>query len=443
MFGPLSGGPAVDREVDDAAWLRALLDVERALAAAQEKAGLVPAEAARAIAECATPDRFDLADLGRRAARSASPVVPLVQDLTALVPQPAAAFVHLGATSQDVLDTAASLVARRALVHVLGDLAAAADSCAAAARAHRDTVMVGRTMLQHAVPTTYGLKCAGWLVALDEAHAGLVAAGDRLAVQLGGAAGTLAPLGEAGIDVAGRLASLLGLDEPVLPWHTNRVRVGELAGALGVAVGVLGKIALDVLLLAQPEVGEVAEAAEEGRGGSSAMPHKRNPVRAVLVSAATRRVPGLVATLLATMPQEHERAAGAWQAEWETLRELLRLVGGAAAGTRDLLAGLRVDPERMRRNLSLTDGLVMAEAVAARLTPALGRPAAHELLARASRTAIEQRRPLRAVLLDEPAVRAHLSAAELDAALDPAANLGSAGAFVDRALAAHEKRHGS
>jgi 3-carboxy-cis,cis-muconate cycloisomerase len=222
-----------------------------------------------------------------------------------------------------------------------------------------------------------------------------------------------------------------------MPWHTDRSRIGELASSLGIVSGVLGKVALDVLLLAQSEVAEVAEPAGDGRGGSSAMPHKANPVRAVLVTAGARRVPGLVATVLAAMPQEHERAAGAWHAEWETLTELLRLVGGAAAGTGELMKSLRVDPDRMRENLDRSGGLLLTENVTARLAPALGRAQAHELVARLSRDAVQRRVPLREVLLSDPEVCAHLSTEDLDAALDPAGYLGSAREFVERALAAH------
>ncbi|HEU4425033.1 MAG TPA: lyase family protein, partial [Pilimelia sp.] len=305
------------------------------------------------------------------------------------------------------------------------------------AETHRHTVMAGRTLTQQALPITFGLKCAGWLVAVHEATDRLAELRrTRLAVQFGGAAGTLAALGDAGTGIAGRLAEELDLAEPALPWHTNRTRVAELAGALGTTAGVLGKLALDVLLLAQTEVAEVAEATG---GGSSAMPHKQNPVRAVLVTAATRRVPGLVATLLAGMAQEHERAAGAWHAEWPTLTDLLHLVGGAAAHGRDLLAGLRVDAARMRHNLDATAGLPLAEHVAARLAPALGRTAAQDLVARACRDAVAAGRPLRDALLADPVVRDQLGPADIDAALDPAGYLGSAQAFVDRALALHRK----
>jgi 3-carboxy-cis,cis-muconate cycloisomerase len=432
-FAALFGDPAVDEELTGRAWLRAMLDVERALAAALAQAGLVPHSAAEAIAQACTVDLFDPVDLGERALAAGNPVVPLVRDLAARVPADAARYVHFGATSQDVLDTATSLVARRALDPIIEALARAADAAATLAARHRGTVMAGRTLLQQAVPITFGVKCAGWLVALDEAAAGLRRVRQsRLAVQYGGAAGTLAPLGERGPAVLRLLADELDLAEPVLPWHTDRTRIGELAASLGTACGVLGKVALDIVLLAQSEVAEVGEAVG---GGSSAMPHKHNPVRAVLVGAATRRVPGLVATLLAAMAQEHERAAGAWHAEWETLTELLRLTGAAAAGVDNVLRGLRVDAERMGRNLQSGGAALMADAVAARLGAALGRNEAHDLVARLVRDA--GGRPLREVLRDDPMVREHLSIEDIDGALDPTNRLGSADQFVDRALRAH------
>jgi 3-carboxy-cis,cis-muconate cycloisomerase len=424
------GDPRVDRELDASAWLAAMLDVERGLARAEARAGLVPPDAAEAIAAACRVELFDVAAIGIRARDAANPVVPLVKDLTGRVPPAAGRYVHFGATSQDVLDTAAMLVARRALGPVGEELAAAADTCAALAEAHRDTVLAGRTLLQHALPTTFGLKSAGWLVALDEARAGL--AGAPFAVQFGGAAGTLAALGSAGLSVVRLLAEELDLPEPTVPWHTNRVRIGQLAGALGVVSGVLAKVALDVVLLAQTEVAEVAEPSGAGRGGSSAMPHKRNPVGAIRVIAGIRRVPGLVATLIGAMAQEHERAAGAWQSEWEPLTELLRLVGGAAAGIRELLSGLRVDAARMRENLAASGDRMMSESVAARLAPDLGRDRAQELV----RDAAAAGQSLRSLL----AANTKLRAEEISEALDPASYLGSAGALVDRALAAHRSQ---
>jgi 3-carboxy-cis,cis-muconate cycloisomerase/3-oxoadipate enol-lactonase len=433
--------------VSDRAFLQAMLDAERALAVASARVGIVPEAAAAAIAAACHADRFDPGDLGRRALGAGNPVVPLVRDLTEAVERAAgpeaARWVHHGATSQDILDTAASLVAFRALQPILDDLDAAAAGCARLAEAHRATVMAGRTLGQQALPTTFGLKAAGWLTALEEAAAGLDRVRrTRLAAQLGGAAGTLASLGPAGagVEVAREYARELGLAEPVMAWHTDRTRVAELAGALGAAAGVLGKVALDVTLLAQTEVGEVTEAGGEGRGGSSTLPHKRNPVGAVLIRAATARVPGLVASLLASMAQEQERATGAWHAEGEPQVELLRLVGGAAARTRELLEGLEVHPERMQANLGATGGLLLAERVAGRLAEALGRVAAYDLVQRLAGEAAGSQRSLRDVLLADPTVGEHLDEAEAVRLLDPMGYLGSAGQLVDRAVAARRAR---
>jgi 3-carboxy-cis,cis-muconate cycloisomerase len=444
VFGALFGNPDVDREVGGHAWLQALLDAERSLAVAQARAGLIPESSAAAIAACCDAGRFDAAAIGRRALAAGNPVVPLVSDLRAMVSGAAASHVHQGATSQDIVDTATMLVSHRALGPILADLGAAAGRCAELAEQEAGTVMAGRTLLQQALPIVFGLKCAGWLTALDEAAGNLgFVRSSRLAIQFGGAAGTLASLGAAASTVPALLASELRLAEPVLPWHTDRTRVAELGCALGVASGALAKIALDVLLLAQTEIAEVSEAGGPGRGGSSTLPHKRNPVGAILVNACTRRLPGLVATLLASMAQEHERAAGGWHAEWETLSEALRLTGAAARHSRQMLAGLRVDADRMRGNLALTKGLIMAESVTARLSPALGRSAAQELVTRVCAQAAERGEQLRDALLAEPAVTGHLDASEVDAALDPAAYLGCAGQFIARALARHAALAGS
>ncbi|HEX6344514.1 3-carboxy-cis,cis-muconate cycloisomerase [Umezawaea sp.] len=438
LFRPLFGDPIVDAELGDRAWLRAMLDFERALVVVQSRAGLVPLDAARAVVAAIDSAVLDPVSLGARATASGNPVVPLVRDLVDVVPPSARAYVHHGATSQDVLDTAASLVAFRALRPILDGLAGVADECERLAVRHRDTLIAGRTLTQQAVPTTFGLKCAGWLVAVDEVRDRLDAVrAERLAVQFGGAAGTLAPLGDAGAPLVERLADELGLVAPVLPWHTDRTRFAELAGALGSAAGVLAKIAQDVLLMAQTEVAEVTEA--DG-GTSSAMPHKRNPVRAVLVTAATRRVPGLVATVLASMAHEHERAAGAWHAEWETSTDLLRLVGGAVHGTRELLERLEVHPDVMRRNLDLTGGLPLAENVSTRLAPALGRAAAQDLVAEVCRAAVAGGVELGDALAADNRVLEHLSTAQIDEALDPSGYVGSAAAFVDRALTAHQRK---
>lgn len=417
-------------EVSDAAWLAAMLDVETALAVAQAAVGLIPGEAVEALEEACLPELFDIEELGGRAAQAGNPVIPLVAALREQVKPELRRFVHYGATSQDINDTASMLIADRALVPILADLSACADACARLAGEYRDTVMAGRTVLQHAVPVTFGLKAAGWLSALDHSRTSL--AGLRLPVQYGGAAGTLSVLGDRGHEVPPRLAAELGLAEPVIPWHTDRTPIAQLACALGTASGMLGKIATDVKLLAQTEVGEVAEPTAPDRGKSSAMPHKRNPVGAMSVLACVQRVPGLVASVLGGMIQEHERATGPWQAEWETLGELLRLTGSAASWLREVLEGLTVDTARMRANLDMTRGLMMAEHVVTRLG---GTPQARSLVDAASSHATDWGLPLRETLLTDPGV--DLTPEEIDAALDPAGCLGSASAFVDQALDAH------
>jgi 3-carboxy-cis,cis-muconate cycloisomerase len=329
-----------------------MLDFEAALARVQAAAGLIPADAAEAIAAACRAEEFDLAALDAQAGLTGTPVVPLLDALRAVLPDEAAEHLHRGATSQDVVDTAAMLVAHRLLGPLLDDLRGASELAAELASAHRDTPMAGRTLLQQAVPITFGLKAAGWMTGLDDAVARLEAVRrERLAVQLGGPAGTL-PDGPA---LLGALARELGLGEPVLPWHTARGRVAELAGALGQAAGATAKPARDVVLLAQTEVAEVREGGDEpGRGGSSSMPHKRNPIAAISALAAARQTPGLVATLLASMEQEHERAAGAWHAEWAPLRALLGTTGAAARALRDCLVRLEPDPARMRANMAIS-----------------------------------------------------------------------------------------
>jgi 3-carboxy-cis,cis-muconate cycloisomerase len=394
--------------LSDRAWLQAMLDAERALAAAEARAGVIPPEAAEAIASACEWERFDPAELGEQGRSAGNPVEPLVRALTAAVDGDAARYVHWGATSQDILDTAAMLVSRRVLDLLLEALAEVARECATLAEAHRETPMAARTLLQQAVPTTFGLKAAGWLVALLEARRGLLRARENLAAQLGGAAGTLAPLGEAGTEVARLFAEELGLRESLVPWHTNRVRIAELGAALAITAGALAKIGLDVALMAQTEVGEVAEA--EG-GVSSTMPQKRNPVGSALAIACARQVEGHASVLIAALPQEHERAVGAWHSEWPALSGALAYTGGAAEATRRALDGLEVDAERMRVNLS---GAVMAEQATFALAEQVGRREAYERVAREG-------------VPDD---------------LDPAAYLGSAEAFVDRALATYRSELG-
>jgi 3-carboxy-cis,cis-muconate cycloisomerase len=348
LFTPIFVPEAVQDEVSDEAWLRAMLDAETALAGASAAEDVIPSAAADAIAAATV----GLDDLGVAARASGNPVVPLVEALRAAVGE-AGRWVHHGATSQDILDTAAMLVARRALGPVVAELDAVAGSCAALAREHRATVMAGRTLLQQAVPVTFGLKAAGWLDGVARARGRLRELRGGLPAQLGGPAGTLAGFGDRGPAVLGGFAERLGLAEPPLPWHGARGRVAELGAALAVAAGAVEKVALDIALLAQTEVGEVAEAAGGGRGGSSSMPHKRNPVGAVRSRAAARSVRGAAGVLLEAMTGEHERAAGAWHSEWTALSAALAGTGGAAWALHESLDGLTVDPERMRTNLAL------------------------------------------------------------------------------------------
>ncbi len=451
-------------EAGDAAWLQAMLDAEAGLARALERAGLAPAGAGEAVTAAARAGDFNPNELGGLAALTGNPVPGLARALARQVPQTAVSAVHRGATSQDIVDTAAMLLAKRAIGVIAADLARAADAAAGLAAAHRDSIMIGRTLLQQAVPVTFGLVAAGWLTSLDEARAGLDAVGPRLAVQFGGAAGTLASLGEAGQRVTALLATELGLAVPVLPWHTDRLRIIDLGAALARVAAVLGKIARDVTLLAQSEVGEVSEgggtdqrgadqqapAASPRRGGSSAMPHKHNPVASIAILGCTRQVPGLLATLAAASEQELQRAAGAWHAEWEPLTALLRLTGSASSWAADLLPGLVVDTSRMAANLAATKGLPLAEHVSSLLAGVLGGAQAHDLVAEAGARATSAGLPLRDVLLAVPKLEQRLSSAgitaeQIDSALEPSGYLGAAGAFVTAALDAHkalEARHG-
>jgi 3-carboxy-cis,cis-muconate cycloisomerase len=462
LFGAVFGRGGV--EAGDTAWLQAMLDAEAALARALERAGLTPAGSGEAVTAAARAENFDPNELGGYAALTGNPVPGLARALARLVPQTAAGAVHRGATSQDILDTAAMLLAKRAIAVIDADLAAAAGAAAGLADAHRTSIMIGRTLLQQAVPVTFGLIAAGWLTSLDEARDGLAAvASQRLAVQFGGAAGTLASLGEAGPQVALLLAEELGLALPVLPWHTDRLRIIDVGAALARVAAALGKIARDVTLLAQSEVGEVSEgggpdqrgpeqrgpeqpgSAAPRRGGSSAMPHKRNPVAAIAILGCTRQVPGLLATLAASAEQELQRAAGAWHAEWEPLTALLRLTGSASSWGTELLPGLAVDTSRMAANLAATKGLPLAEHVASLLAGVLGGAQAHDLVAQASARAVGAGLPLSDVLMAVPGLEERLTAAgitteQIDSALDPAGYLGSADAFITAALGAHRSR---
>jgi 3-carboxy-cis,cis-muconate cycloisomerase len=445
-------------EAGDTAWLQAMLDAEAALARALERAGMAPAGSGEAVTVTAQAANFDPNALGELAALTGNPVPGLARELARRVPQTAVSAVHRGATSQDIIDTAAMLLARRAIEVILADLAAAADAAAGLAADHRATIMIGRTLLQQAVPVTFGLVAAGWLNSVDEAREGLAAvSARRLAVQFGGAAGTLASLGEHGGRVAALLAEELSLALPVLPWHTDRLRIIDLGAVLARTAAALGKIARDVTLLAQSEIGEVSEGPSgprgvQGtrpspqaprRGGSSAMPNKHNPVASIAILGCTKQVPGLLATLVAAGEQEHQRAAGAWHAEWEPLTALLRLTGSASSWAAELLSGLTVDTSRMAANLAATKGLPLAEHVTSLLTGVLGAAQAHDLVAEAGERAVSAGLPLRDVLLSVPKLEERLASAgitaeQIDSALEPAGYLGVTDALITAALEAHE-----
>ena len=454
-------------EAGDTAWLQAMLDAEAGLARALERAGLAPAGSGEAVTATAKADNFDPNELGELAALTGNPVPGLARALARQVPQTAVSAVHRGATSQDIVDTAAMLLAKRAIDVMLADLAEAAEAAAGLAEAHRSSIMIGRTLLQQAVPVTFGLVAAGWLTSLDEARQGLAGVRTgRLAVQFGGAAGTLASLGEAGQQVVALLAEELGLARPVLPWHTDRLRIIDLGVALARVGAALGKIARDVTLLAQEEVGELSEGsagsagpagggpsaasgpdpqsagAPPRRGGSSAMPHKRNPVASIAILGCTRQVPGLLGILVSNSEHELQRAAGAWHAEWEPLAALLRLTGSASSWAAELLPGLAVDASRMAANLAATKGLPLAEHVSSLLASVLGGAQAHDLVAEAGARAVGAGLPLSDVLLAVPKLEERLSAAgitaeQIDSALDPAGYLGATDAFITAALEAH------
>jgi 3-carboxy-cis,cis-muconate cycloisomerase len=417
--------------VSPRAWLEAMLDAERALTDAGAAAGTVPQHVATEIAEACDPDRFDfeqLVDEGRAVGNLAE---PLARALAGSVGAEAAPYVHRGATSQDIVDTAAMLVSRRALALVLAEADDVAAATAALAQDHRDTLMVARTVLQHAVPTTFGLKAAGWLTAIVEARVRLEQVSrERLAAQLGGAAGTLAGFGDHGIALLDLYAGKLDLQVPAVPWHTNRTRVAELGAALATTAGVASKIALDLVLLAQTEVAEVAEG--RGTGRSSTMPQKRNPVGSTLARASARIAAAHATVLVGSLEQEHERAAGAWQAEWDALVCALAYTGGALHALARALESLEVDSARMRKNLDLTGGLVLAERVAVLLMDRLGRAEAQEIVREAAASGTS----FRDALLADP--RTGLEPAALDAALDPSTSLGSSDGLVDRALAFYE-----
>ncbi|MFI6937770.1 3-carboxy-cis,cis-muconate cycloisomerase [Streptomyces sp. NPDC050418] len=426
LLSPGWAGSQGAAATSDLAYLQALLDAESALTRAQSAVGDVPSTAAEAVTAAARADAFDVQALTLRARAAGNPVLALVSELKASVAQEHRAFVHRGATSQDIVDTATMLVAARCLDLVLADLARSEVALARLAATHRDTVMAGRTLTQHAVPTTFGLKAAGWRSLVLDARDRVQTVRSALPAQLGGAAGTLAALG-GNPELVAAFARETGLAEPPLPWHTLRTPIADLAGALAFTAGALGKAAADVLTLSRTEIAEVAEGAG---GGSSAMPHKANPVRATLIAAAARQAPALASILYGSLVAEDERPPGAWHAEWQPLRELLRAVAGAAENAAELFPALHIDTDAMRRNLDRTDGLIVSERLTAELGAIVGRDRAKQLLTTLAGRVREGEGTLPQLLAEHPS----FATLPLDALTDPAGYTGAAGLLTDRAL---------
>ena len=443
MLAPMLSSAAMRAVCDDATYLQHMLGFEAALARAEAAAGVIPTSAADPIAKACKAGLFDSDALAEAATRSGNLAIPLVKALTANVAKAdpdAARYVHWGATSQDVIDTAAVLTLRAAIDALLGDIDRAIAGFAKLATKHRDTAMVARTWLQHALPMPFGLKLAEYAAALHRSRARLQRLrSEELALQFGGAAGTLAALGDKGLLVAERLAQELELALPAAPWHTHRDRIAEAASVFAILSGTCGKIARDLQLMMQTDVAEAFEPSGEGRGGSSTMPHKRNPVAAATALAAATMAPGLAATIFAAQVQDHERSAGPWHAEWPTLPMLLLVTSGALAATVDIAEGLEVDAARMRVNLEATHGLIMAEAVTMALAERIGKSEAHHLIETASKKAVADKKHLRDVLAKDPKVTAHLSADKLARLFEPMAYQGVSQALIDRLLASLDK----
>lgn len=432
--------PRMSQIFSPEASVQGMLTFEAALARAEAEVGIIPHEAAMHIAAKCQVELLDVATLYREAASAGTPAIPLVRMLTDLLTGEARKFVHWGATSQDAIDTALMLQMRDGLDLLLAELYDVCEACAVLTEQHRQTVMVGRTLLQQALPMTFGLKTARWLALLTRQIRLLrTHRRETLAVQLGGAAGTLASLGEHGLQVTACLAAELDLPCPELPWHTERDRIAEIATSLGIVAGALAKIASDVVHLAQTEVGEVMEGAAPGKGGSSTLPHKRNPVDATYALAAARLAIGVVPVVLSAMVQEHERAVGGWQAEWEAIPSLFRFTASALEHVRIAVSNLQVNPTHMSTNLQATKGLIMAESLTLALAPQLGKAEAHRLVQSLCEQAVQADLSLRQVALAEERVSSLLSVAELDQALDPGNYVGSTQTLIDRALASYRE----
>jgi 3-carboxy-cis,cis-muconate cycloisomerase len=444
LLAPMLSSAAMRAICDDVASLQHMLDFEAALARAEAANGVIPASAADAITKACKASSFDLGALAEAATRSGNLAIPLVKALTAEVAKAdadAARYVHWGATSQDVIDTATMLTLRATIDALLGDIDRAIMGFAKLARLHRNTPVVARTWLQHALPMPFGLKLAEYAAALHRSRIRLLRLrSEGLALQFGGAAGTLAALDDKGLLVAKRLAQELGLPVPDAPWHTHRDRIAEAASAFAILSGTCGKIARDMQLMMQTDVAEAFEPSGEGRGGSSTMPHKRNPVLAATAMAAAVMAPNLAATIFASQVQDHERSAGPWHAEWPTLPMLQLVTSGALAATADIAEGLEIDAARMRVNLDATHGLIMAEAVTMALAETIGKSEAHHLIEAASKRAAAEKKGLCNVLKIDPQVSAHLSAEKLEKLFEPMTYQGVAQILIDQLLASFDDK---
>jgi 3-carboxy-cis,cis-muconate cycloisomerase len=440
LLDPLFGWEVTDRIFSDTMRIQRMLDFEAALAHAEARLDVIPKNAAGPIRDHSEARRFDLPSIGLAAARAGNLAIPLIKELTNLVArsdQEAARYVHWGATSQDAIDTGLILQLRDAFDAIESDLQHLCETLAQMALEHRATPLPARTWMQQAVPTVFGLKVAGWLDALTRHRARLQETRQRvLVLQFGGAAGTLASLGADGMKVGQELAKELKLGLPELPWHSHRDRIVEVGTTLALLVGTLGKIARDISLQTQTEIAEVFEPSGDGRGGSSTMPHKRNPVTCAVILSAAQQVPALASSLLYAMPQEHERGLGGWHAEWDTLPELVCRCGGALHHMVELMIGLEVDTVRMRQNLDATQGLIFAEAVTMALGKRIGKQAAHQIMEEAAKQAIAGKKSLRESLSANPEVTSRLSSTELDKLFDPLNYLGVANEFIDRTVVA-------
>ena len=434
LIESLATTPTLAALFSDESVLQAMLEFETALARAESRTGVIPKDAADAITAAARPCNFDIPSLADAAFRAGTPAIPLVKMLTDQVRKAdpdAARFVHWGATSQDVADSAMSLLLKRAEPILIEDLTRLEKALERLSESHKDAVMLGRTLLQPAPPVTFGLKAAGWLASVRRGRRRLRNAFRTAAVlQFGGASGTLASLGERGPVVAEALRAELGFGESAAaPWHTQRDELATLICACGVLTGSLGKMARDISLLMQNEVGEAFEPGGDGRGGSSTMPNKRNPTACVLTLAAAHRVPGLVASFLSAMPQEHERGVGGWQAEWPIVAAVVQSTGVAIASMAEAAQGLSVDAKKMRLNIENTNEAIFAERAMMMLAAKLGRDAAHKILNAAVKKSAEERTSLSAVLAGIPEVTMHLGPAELEHLGTPEQYLGSAEAL--------------